>query len=150
MTFQSQLSDSVVDKGMDSGIEASDGLRVDDSKLRVQSILVLIFHCKTRVPISSRSRKRQRVYSSTSIQIGTSQFFFIGFFFWLPSKLVLCKFCKMPFFTQAEFTPVCFFFPFFFCLYRFFSNWSWTSFYGFTRSKWPFKRSVVRHSRYCK
>lgn len=81
MTFQSQLSDSVVDRGMDSGIEASDGLRVDDSKLRVQSILVLIFHCKTRVPISSRSRKRQRVYSSTSIQIGTSQFFFIGFFF---------------------------------------------------------------------
>ena len=40
MTFQSQLSDSVVDRGMDSGIEASDGLRVDDSKLRVQSILV--------------------------------------------------------------------------------------------------------------
>ena len=33
MTFQSQLSDSVVDRGMDSGIEASDGLRVDDSKL---------------------------------------------------------------------------------------------------------------------
>lgn len=32
MTFQSQLSDSVVDKGMDSGIEASDGRRVDDSK----------------------------------------------------------------------------------------------------------------------
>lgn len=84
MTFQSQLSDSVVDRGMDSGIEASDGLRVDDSKLRVQSILVQKtrhFHCKTRVPIFSRSRKQQRVYSSTSIEIGTSQFFFIGCFF---------------------------------------------------------------------
>ena len=40
MTFQSQLSDSVVDRGMDSGIEASDGLHVDDGKLRAQSILI--------------------------------------------------------------------------------------------------------------
>ena len=56
MTFQSQLSDS--------GIEGSDGLRADDGKLKAQSILVKkpgMFHCKIRVPISSSSRKRQRV-----------------------------------------------------------------------------------------
>ena len=82
MTFQSQLSDSVVDRGMDSGIEASDGLRVDDGKLRAQSILVKktgMFHCKTRVPISSSSRKRQRVLIDKYLNRNLTFFYFLFF-----------------------------------------------------------------------
>lgn len=36
LTFQSQLSDSAVDRSTDSGIEASDSLRIDDGKLKAQ------------------------------------------------------------------------------------------------------------------
>lgn len=70
LTFQSQLSDSVVDRGMDSGIEGSDGLRVDDGKLKAQSILVkknpACFTVKLEYPFLVVV-ENDNEYSSTSI-----------------------------------------------------------------------------------
>ena len=62
------MSDSVVDRGMDSGIEARDGLRFDDGKLRAQSVLI------------KKRRKRQRVLIDKYLNRNLTVFFIVFFY----------------------------------------------------------------------
>lgn len=99
---------------MDSGIEGSDGLRVDDCKWKAQLILVkknpACFTVKLEYPFLVVV-ENDNEYSSTSIQIGTLKY--VAF---ETVQKVLCKFCKNAF-LYASWIHACLFlfsFSFFF------------------------------------